>query len=147
MYSVHKNTFISAENLKKKMYNDPRWHIRGIIRGRIEEHKSNLDQVKDCIEQEFQRSLSPSDNAYIERKYKKYCSNFWLTEVTDILQELNDNKSKDIIREVCNLLDNIEILSDVPDLFKEQEYYELLIQHYQLMSEEEKTLLINLFMW
>ena len=127
------------------MYNDPKRHIRGIIRGRIEEHKNNLDQVKDCIEEEFQRSLSPSDNAYIERKYKKYCSNFWLTEVTDILKELIDNKSKDIIREVCNSLDNIKSLSDVPDLFKQREYYELLIQHYQLVSEEEKTRLINRF--
>ena len=127
------------------MDNDPRRHIRGIIRGRIEEHKSNLDQVKDCIEQEFQRSLSPSDNAYIERKYKKYCSNFWLTEVTDILKELIDNKSNDIIREVFNSLDSIESLSDVPDLFKQQEYYELLIQHYGLLCEEEKTLLINRF--
>ena len=127
------------------MYNDPKRHIRGIIRGQIEEHKSNLDQVKACIEQDFQTPLSPSDSAYIERKYIKYCSNFWLTEITGILRELIDNKSRDIIRVVFSSLDNIESLSDVPNLFKRHEYYELLIEHCRLVSEEDETTLISRF--
>ena len=127
------------------MDNDPKRHIRGIISGQIQERKSNLDQVKAYIEQDFQKSLSPSDSAYIERKYIKYCSNFWLTEITDTLRELTDNKSTDTIRVVFSSLDNINSLSDVPDLFKRREYYQLLIQHSRLVSKEDETTLISRF--
>ena len=130
---------------KVEEHNNNRQHIKAIVTGEIEKHKSNLARVKDCIEQKFHQSLSSFDNAFIERKYIKCCSKFWLTEITDMLKGIAVWKSKDIIQEVFSSLDNIESLSDIPNLFQQLEYYKLLIKHYKLLSKKDENTLIGRF--
>nr|XP_033339981.1 uncharacterized protein LOC117228373 [Megalopta genalis] len=141
----------SYEDLVKKLMNpeendyvDGKQQIKDIIVREIEEHNSNLAQVKYYIKGVFHK-LSSIDDAYIDRKYVECCSKFWITEVVDTFKELTDNKSIGIIREVFGSLDGIEMLEDVPDSFKQLRYHRLLTDPHKLVSKEDEKALISRF--
>ncbi|UXX40581.1 hypothetical protein [Wolbachia endosymbiont of Oryzaephilus surinamensis] len=140
----------TSDNLKKtvnatKEHSDKKQEIKDIISKEIAEHKSNLVQVKSYIEEKFHKLLSTIDNAYIERKYVKYCTRFWLRETTNLLKELTGSKSRTVIQEIFNSLDNIKGLSQIPNPLNQLEYYTLLMEHYKLVRKEDEKFFISQF--
>ncbi|WP_264685759.1 helicase-related protein [Wolbachia endosymbiont (group B) of Pandemis corylana] len=140
----------TSDNLKKTVnvtekHNDKRQEIKDIISKEIAEHKSDLAQVKNYIEEKFHKSLSTIDDAYIEKKYIKYCARFWLQETTNFLKELNESKSRTIIQEIFNSLDDIQGLSQIPNPLNRLQYYTLLMEHYKLVRKEDEKVFISRF--
>ncbi|MDR0288892.1 MAG: hypothetical protein LBH78_02480 [Rickettsiales bacterium] len=140
----------TSDNLKKTVnatekYNDRRQEIKDIISKEIAEHKSDLAQVKSYIEEKFHKSLSTIDDAYIEKKYIKYCARFWLQETTNFLKKLTESKSRTVIQEIFNSLDDIQGLSQIPNPLNQLEYYTLLMEHYKLVRKEDEKIFISRF--
>lgn len=141
---------ITSDNLKKtvnatKEHSDKKQEIKDIISKEVKEYKSNLVQVKDYIEERLHRSLSTIDNAYIERKYIKYCARLWLQETTNLLKELTESKSRAVIQEIFNSLDDIKDLSQIPNPLNQLECYILLMKHYELVRKEDEKIFISRF--
>ncbi|WP_265022660.1 DEAD/DEAH box helicase [Wolbachia endosymbiont (group B) of Ischnura elegans] len=140
----------TSDNLKKtvnatKEHSDKKQEIKDIISKEVKEYKSNLVQVKDYIEERLHRSLSTIDNAYIERKYIKYCARLWLQETTNLLKELTESKSRAVIQEIFNSLDDIKDLSQIPNPLNQLECYILLMKHYELVRKEDEKIFISRF--
>jgi|GEM_PF-4548886 len=140
----------TSDNLKKTVnamekYHDRRQEIKDIISKEIAEHKSDLAQVKSYIEEKFHKSLSTIDDAYIEKKYIKYCARFWLQETTNFLKKLTESKSRTVIQEIFNSLDDIQDLSQIPNPLNQFEYYTLLMEHYKLVRKEDEKVFISRF--
>ncbi|AGJ99856.1 MULTISPECIES: DEAD/DEAH box helicase [unclassified Wolbachia] len=138
------------DNLKKtvnatKEHSDKKQEIKDIISKEVKEYRSNLVQVKDYIEERLHRSLSTIDNAYIERKYIKYCARLWLQETTNLLKELTESKSRTVIQEIFNSLDDIQGFSQIPNPLNQLEYYTLLMEHYKLVRKEDEKVFISRF--
>ena len=139
-----------SDNLKKtvnatKEHSDKKQEIKDIISKEVKEYRSNLVQVKDYIEERLHRSLSTIDNAYIERKYIKYCARLWLQETTNLLKELTESKSRAVIQEIFNSLDDIKGLSQIPNPLNQLECYILLMKHYELVRKEDEKIFISRF--
>ncbi|XP_076226110.1 uncharacterized protein LOC116426667 isoform X1 [Nomia melanderi] len=132
-------------NPEVKEYSNEKQRIKAIIIGEIKEYKNNLVRVKGYIEEKFHKPLSFVDDAYIERKYMKYCSEFWIQEIIDFLKRSTDSKSCIFSQEIFSSLDSIESLSNIPNFFKQLEYYKLLIEHYPLVSKKNEKILISRF--
>ncbi len=140
----------TSDNLKKtvnatKEHSDKKQEIKDIISKEVKEYRSNLVQVKDYIEERLHRSLSTIDNAYIERKYIKYCARLWLQETTNLLKELTESKSRTVIQEIFNSLDDIQGFSQIPNPLNQLEYYTLLMEHYKLVRKEDEKVFISRF--
>nr|XP_034172188.1 uncharacterized protein LOC117600634 isoform X2 [Osmia lignaria] len=140
----------TSDNLKKTVYlmeqhNDNRQEIKNIISKEITKYKSDLGQVKSYIEEKFHKSLSTIDDAYIEKKYIKYCARFWLEETTNFLKTLTESKSRTVIQEIFNSLDDIKGLSQIPKPLNVLEYYTLLMEHYRLVRKEDEKTFISRF--
>ncbi|WP_353273498.1 DEAD/DEAH box helicase [Wolbachia endosymbiont (group A) of Agelastica alni] len=140
----------TSDNLKKtvnatKEHSDKKQEIKDIISKEVKEYRSNLVQVKDYIEERLHRSLSTIDNAYIERKYIKYCARLWLQETTNLLKELTESKSRAVIQEIFNSLDDIKGLSQIPNPLNQLECYILLMKHYELVRKEDEKIFISRF--
>jgi hypothetical protein len=131
----------------KMEYNDKIHMIKDIISREITGHKSDLAQVKTYIAEKFNKSLGTIDNAYIERKYIKYCARFWLQETINFLAKLTERESRTIIQKVLNALDDIQALGQIPSPLNQLEYYKLLTkpEHIKCINKEHNKILINQF--
>ncbi|XP_065556502.1 uncharacterized protein LOC136024893 isoform X1 [Artemia franciscana] len=139
-----------SDNLKKTVnatekHNDKRQEIKDIISKEIAEHKSDLAQAKSHIEENFHRSLSTIDDAYIEEKYIKYCSRFLLQETKNLLKKLTESKNRSVIQEIFNSLDDIQGFSQIPSPLNQLEYYTLLVKHYKLVRKKDEKTFISRF--
>lgn len=113
--------------------------IDDIISNEILEHKSSLSEVKSYIQNVFRKPLQGSDIFYVERKYLENCQNFWLDDVIDDLQSLNEHNLNDLF----NKINNVKSLEPMLDLFKTLKYTQLLFDHISLMSELDKKNLVQ----
>ncbi|XP_037943348.1 integrator complex subunit 11 homolog [Teleopsis dalmanni] len=137
-----RNVLENAFNSQTEAYNDEKERIKVIIIEEITERKSNLLQVKNCIEREYEKSLSSIDNAYIEQKYMKYCTELWMEKVTALVQATTECNDTKLIQTILSSIDKIKTLSDIPESFKQLEYYKNLVDHYHFISENKKKNLI-----
>ncbi|XP_037949528.1 uncharacterized protein LOC119680670 [Teleopsis dalmanni] len=140
-----RNVLENAFNSQTEAYNDEKERIKVIIIEEITERKSNLLQVKNCIEREYEKSLSSIDNAYIEQKYMKYCTELWMEKVTALVQATTECNDTKLIQTILSSIDKIKTLSDIPESFKQLEYYKNLVDHYHFISENKKKNLISQF--
>jgi hypothetical protein len=136
--------FILATFLRPRKYINVKERMKTIIYQEIKEYGSSLKEVSKFIEEEFHKSTGSIDNAYIERKYIKYCSEFWLKESAEEMKILIDNKNYENVQRIFRSLSEVTSLSNI-DPFFQRHYYKILFKNYHLISKEHETALINQF--
>lgn len=117
--------------------------IDNIISEEILEHKSSLSEVKSSIQYVFRKPFHDSDLFYIERKYLENCQNFWLDDVKNALQPLNEHNLYTNLYDLFQKINNVQSIEPMLDLFKTLKYTQLLFDHISLMSELDKKNLVQ----
>ncbi|EFN87238.1 Protein translocase subunit secA [Harpegnathos saltator] len=113
--------------------------IPDLIRTNLRKYGYCLEQIENIIEKKHNVQLNTVDRAYIEDKYVKYCSEYWVEEIDSFLKEHSVDRH---LVEKLIALNNIKHFVEIPPPFNELNYYKLLMEHKDLIEQhKEKTLM------
>jgi len=126
-------------------------NIKELIQTNI--HRYSLKEIKNIIEKEYQTKeyqteiqLNIIDHAYIEKKYIKYCLDCWIEEIGDSLNEhvQIENDTEKFIVLYCTV-NNIKHFKEILSPFNNSKYYELLMKHYDVITQHNEEALLRRF--
>uniref|UniRef100_A0A1I8PF29 Uncharacterized protein n=1 Tax=Stomoxys calcitrans TaxID=35570 RepID=A0A1I8PF29_STOCA len=116
--------------------------IEDIVLTDLTEQRLSLQDVRNHIEVEFQTLLGDIDEVFIEDLYIEVLSELWLQEAKDIFAT---HQSVDTVVQTFFAQQNTSSLSDVPEVFRNFDYYKLLMNHQSLISKRNQDTLLNKF--
>lgn len=119
--------------------------IKKLIRTNI--HRHSLKEIENIIEEKYnnptnQIQLNTIDRMYIERKYIKYCLDYWIEEINSFLSEHEEIEN---IPEKFVALNNVENFNEIVSPFNGFKYYKLLMKNYDLITQHNEKALIRRF--
>ncbi|XP_050094873.1 uncharacterized protein LOC126577365 [Anopheles aquasalis] len=112
------------------------------IIGKEISEKRNLKAVILLIGDRFRNAISTTDTRIITQHYISICGRFWKNEVRDYLQKIERSKNTSVINNVLGAFHSIGGLCKVHDPLKKGAYYNLLIEHYEAISNENEESLM-----
>ncbi|EFN78487.1 hypothetical protein EAI_15491 [Harpegnathos saltator] len=116
--------------------------ISGLIRTNLREYGYCLKLIEDIIENEHKVQLNIIDRAYIKNKYVEYCLEYWVEEIDSFL---NEHPADGHLIENLIALNNIKHFVEILSPFNELNYYQLLMEHKDLIEQHKKGTLMRRF--
>uniref|UniRef100_A0A1I8Q4P3 Uncharacterized protein n=1 Tax=Stomoxys calcitrans TaxID=35570 RepID=A0A1I8Q4P3_STOCA len=93
-----------------------------------------LEDVEELVEKHYGEELSDVDKEYIKDIYIDRLTELWLQETKDIFSTI---KSDGAMCESFVSQRNAYSLKDLPEVFRDYDYYKLLMKHISLIRNEE----------
>ncbi|EFN87609.1 hypothetical protein EAI_06439 [Harpegnathos saltator] len=117
-------------------------NIPNLIRTNLWNYGYCLEQIENIVEKEHNAQLNTADRAYIEDQYVKYCLEYWMEEIDSFL---NEHPADSHLIEKLIALNNIKHFVETPSPFNELNYYQLLMEHKNLIEQHKKEILMRRF--